>query len=365
MAQPHTQPPENGPTFESSGLIISSPNSAGVAKLNTEVELATMRQMMETLFNRVETLQQNQAIQLAGVHDRLDAVELELPLIQEQSALRIRDLESRMSAEIEEATRSAVDDAKAGLQQEVEGRFGSLATQLESQRKELTEMRESKKLAESKLDRVVRDIERLCGTLGARPSEEAFRQVADAPSSAFRSRIAEHIRRAAVEAAPDESNPLIAGPLMKKPEGAPKESPVAGPVEVRKGTPGANSSPSASVAAVSTAATPTKATAADHTVPGFDDWKRQFMQDGEPQNPTMVSEAQKKIKLAVCPRCFSERIRPASPSRLDALFRLTGMSPQRCRSCSHRFYKRGGVSPEQAVDEENMTSRTEEVLESR
>jgi len=46
--------------------------------------------MMETLFAKMETLQQNQAIQLAGVHDRLDAVELELPLIQEQGALRIR-----------------------------------------------------------------------------------------------------------------------------------------------------------------------------------------------------------------------------------------------------------------------------------
>src|SRR3954471_4518705 len=129
MGQPHTQPPENGPAFESSGLIVSFPHAAAGAKRNPDVELATMRQMIEALFNRVETLQQNQAIQLAGVHDRLDAVELEIPLIQEQSALRIRDLETRMSVEIEEAARSAVDDAKAGLHQEVEGKFGSLTTQ--------------------------------------------------------------------------------------------------------------------------------------------------------------------------------------------------------------------------------------------
>jgi len=298
--------------------------------------------MMEALFNRVETLQQNQAIQLAGVHDRLDAVELEIPLIQEQSALRIRDLETRMSVEIEEAARSAVDDAKAGLHQEVEGKFGSLTTQLESQRKELTEMRESKKLAESKLDRVVQDIERLCGTFAPGPVEKTSPLVSDVPASAFRSRIAEHIRKAAMQAAPDESNPLIGDPLPKKREGA---------------TPtGTHIAPKTN---------PSKAMAGDHPVPGFDDWKRQFMQEGEPLNPTMISEAQKKVKLVVCPRCFSERVRPASAVRLDALFRLTGLNPHRCRSCSHRFYKRGGVTSELPIEDENMTSRTEEVVESR
>jgi len=212
------------------------------------------------------------------------------------------------------------------------GKFGSLATQLESQRKELTEMRDLKKLAESRLDRVVQDIERLCGTLTPRPGAETSRTVADSPQSAFRSRIAEHIRKAAVEAAPDASNPLVGDPLPKKPLSAASE---------------------------------TKAPAVDHAVPGFDDWKRQFMQDGEPLNPTMVFDEQKKIKLVVCPRCFSERTRPASPVRLDALFRLTGLSPHRCRSCSHRFYKRGGVTSELPIDDEDVTSRTEEVLESQ
>ncbi len=108
-----------------------------------------MRQMMETLFSRVEALQQNQAMQFAGVHDRLDAVELELPLIQEQSALRVRDLEARMSVEIEEAARTAAEEVAAGLQEDVAGKFGSLAAQIESQSNELNQMRESKRQVES------------------------------------------------------------------------------------------------------------------------------------------------------------------------------------------------------------------------
>src|SRR5690348_16960787 len=100
MVPPNTQQPEPGQPPQA-GLILSSLNDASLATLPPEAQLATMRQMVETLFARVETLQQNQAMQFSGVHDRLDAVELELPLIQEQSALRIRDLEERMSGEIE------------------------------------------------------------------------------------------------------------------------------------------------------------------------------------------------------------------------------------------------------------------------
>ena len=78
-------------------------------------------------------------------------------------------------------------------------------------------------------------------------------------------------------------------------------------------------------------------------VPGFDDWKRQFMQAGEPLNPTLGPENIAKGKLAICPRCYSDRTRPATLTRLDGLFRLAGYYPHRCRACSHRFYKRGAT----------------------
>src|SRR5580658_2009296 len=105
MGQPITNTSQTGETVDSNALIVSLANG-NLQVVPPEVELATVRQMMETLFARVDALQQNQAVQLAGVHDRLDAVELEIPLIQEQSALRIRDLETRMTVEIGEAARS-------------------------------------------------------------------------------------------------------------------------------------------------------------------------------------------------------------------------------------------------------------------
>src|SRR5579862_2283788 len=109
MDQPIPNPSLMGELVDSNALIVSPPDANAVANAAPEVERAAVRHMMQTLFARMETLQQNQAVQLAGVHDRLDAVELELPLIQEQGALRIRDLEARMGAEIEQAARSAAE----------------------------------------------------------------------------------------------------------------------------------------------------------------------------------------------------------------------------------------------------------------
>jgi hypothetical protein len=400
MGQPHTQPPENGPALEMAGLILSA-NSGGLARLPPEAELSTMRQMMETLFSRIDTLQQNQARQFAGVHDRLDAVELELPLIQEQSALRIRDLESRMTVEIEEAARSAVEEAASGLQEEVAGKFGSLAAQIESQRKELSHMRESRKEAESKLNRVVEDIERLCGSLAPAPRlvEEKQPVIPETPASPFRTRIAEHIKRAAVDAAPDESNPLIGDPTHKKPVAgtlpvgpqpvSPRFAARTGDLPSSVGKQSVESvkpaSPAATVNVPFTAHSPAKPAArtspaipvatpatarvawgtADGAVPGFDSWKRQFMQDGEPPAPALVAEPDGRIKSVICPRCYSERTRPASAARLDGIFRLAGYSPYRCRSCTNRFYKRGMSAGEIHVTEEHAEARTEETVDSR
>src|SRR6202789_4328032 len=111
MGEPIPNTSQRSETLDSNALILSSFNANALANLPPDAELATVRQIMETLFARMDTLQQNQAIQMAGVHDRLDAVELELPIIQEQGALRIRDLEARMSAEIEEASRATVEEA--------------------------------------------------------------------------------------------------------------------------------------------------------------------------------------------------------------------------------------------------------------
>lgn len=203
-----------------------------------------MRQAVETLIARVEALQQRHAMQFAGVHDRLDAVELELPLIQEQSALRMRDLETRMSAEVEETARTAAEEMAARLREDVAGKFGSLTAQIESQSYELSQMRESRRLAESRLNSAIEGVERLCASLGARGAEtqygtpdgglepghrmepvypiepvypESAYTMAEPSTSPFRTRIAEHIRKAAVDAAPDESNPLV-GDLAAKRE---------------------------------------------------------------------------------------------------------------------------------------------------
>jgi hypothetical protein len=351
-----------------------------------------MRHMMEALFARVDALQQNQAVQLSGVNDRLDAVELEIPLIQEQSALRIRDLESRMSAEIEEAARSAAEEATAGIHEEVAGKFGSLSSLFESQRSELMQLRDSKRETEDRLSRVILDVERLCGNLAPKAMEEIPRPMVESPASPYRSRIAEHIRKAALEAAPDDSNPLVGDPALKKPmtEPTPPETVVAAPGATHIATVAKAAAPIPSVAAASrnggvqkpaaaamqvtspspvapsspAVVPPTTIAAGSQTVPGFDDWKRQFMQDGDPLHPTLTPEAGKQNKLVICPRCYSERTRPATLTRIDALFRLTGYSPHRCKACAHRFYKRGATAAP-GVDEEGVEGRTEEVMETR
>jgi hypothetical protein len=448
MDQLNTQPPEDGQALEAGGIILSSVNVTDIASLPPETQLATMRQIMETLFSRVEALQQNQAVQFAGVHDRLDAVELEIPLIQEQGALRIRDLEARMSVEIDEAARIAAEEAAAGLQEDVAGRFGALMAHIEGQRKELSQMRESKKLADSRLNRVVQDIERLCGNLGTHPAEEVQRPVIETVASPFRSRIAEHIRKAAVEAAPDDSNPLLKnqqpGARTQEAATAAGAAPTPASSGIRQGAPAPAASlrqpepvspqpltaapvESASKAGSAETAVPifddwkrqfmqegeplqptlgeprreftAVAGSTETSVPGFDDWKRQFMRQGEPVEPTLGQPGRKlktvpgsggtsvpgfddwkrqfmqegeplqptlgepgtKLKAVVCPRCYSERTRPATLTRLDGLFRLTGFNPHRCRSCAHRFYKRGAAS-DPVHDEDGAHTPSEEAV---
>jgi hypothetical protein len=377
---PDVQTPE-GPTFDSGELVRTTGSSADVARLPPDVQLATVRQMMETLAARVESLQENQAIQFAGVHDRLDAVELEIPLIQEQSALRIRELETRMDAEIGEAARSAVEEMTAGLQEEVSGKFGSLAAQIESQGKELSEMRESKRLTESRLNRAVQDIERLCGDLSPRPVEEVYRPATETVVSPMRSRIAEHIRRAAVEAAPDESNPLVDGPVQHARATAPRTDEVQ--IVARTGPELAEAGASApadtqSAALLSTAPAPDVSPSAAQpaaavpvvppakpVLPGFDDWKRQFMQEGEPLNPVPDARSDSKARMVICPRCFSERTRPAARGWLDRVYRVGGFTPHRCRSCSHRFYVRGAPESESPFGDGGAEAHIEEAIETR
>src|SRR5579871_876479 len=174
MGDPNPQTREPEQISDARGVIVSPVDESGVTAHSAAAELATMRQMMETLFARMEVLQQNQAVQFATVNDRLDAVELEVPLIQEQTALRMRDLESRMGSEIEESARLAAEAVVASLQDDVAGKFGSLTSQIENQRKELLSMRESKILAESRLNQVIEDIERLSGNLQPSPVQEAL-----------------------------------------------------------------------------------------------------------------------------------------------------------------------------------------------
>jgi hypothetical protein len=282
----HPNPP--GDRGDSGALMLSFPDANALAHLPPQVEIATMRQMMDSLFARVDSLQQNQAIQLAGVHDRLDAVELEIPVIQEQSALRMRDLEARVSQGFEEAA--------ATLQLEVAGKFNSLAAQMEAQRDELSLLRESKKQADTRLNRAIEDIERLCSNMG-----EPLTAYRPAASPIRHSRNSEHIR------AP--------GPLVPNGSAAAPKLKVQIPEAAAKPAPQSN------------------------TVPGFEAWKRQFMLDGEPQAPSLVSETAGH-RIVICPRCYSDRTRPATLGRLDRLFHMAGFTPHRCRSCAHRFYKR-------------------------
>ena len=369
MDLPDTYPQETDPP-QHGGLIRTANYEAALSELPHETQLTTMRQMMETLFSRIDALQQTQAVQLAGVHDRLDAVELEIPLIQEQSALRIRDLETRMTAEIQEATRAVVDEMSAGFQEEVAGRLSTLMAQIESQRNDLTHMCDSKRDVESKLDRAVRDIERLCGNLAppapapvkpaaaapavpvpAAPATRAVEvsqpQSAEPAASPYKVRISEHIRKAAIEAAPQASNPLVGQPAARTPAPPPAPLPPPRPAP----------------------ASPTPATVAarsedkNATAPAFDDWKRRFMHSTDHLSLPKLGEPPHH-ELIACPRCYSVLTRPATPNRVDALLRLAGMYPHRCRSCSHRFYKKGVPGTELPADE-HETARSSEMMEIR
>jgi hypothetical protein len=216
--------------------------------------------------------------------------------------------------------------------------LGSLVAQIENQRNELAQMRDSKKLAETKLDRVVQDIERLCGNLTPRPPETSAPAAAPAQASPYRVRIAERIRKAAMEAAPEDHNPLIGQPA---PRVAPASPVVSQPVR-----------PAAA------------AQAPEKAIPGFDDWKRRFMESNENLNAQKSAESRKHEVIA-CPRCYSILTRPATPNRVDGLLRLAGMIPHRCRACSHRFYKKGVPAPDAPAEGEQAEAQSEEMMEIR
>lgn len=343
-----------GPGQGDAGSLVPASNG-GVAVTAAEAEIVAVRQMLEMLYGRFEALQQNHARQFAGVHDRLDAVELEIPLIQESSALRIRDLEERMGSAIEEAAKAAVEDAAAGLQADFASRFGSLASQLDSQHQELLQLRDSRKSTESKLDRAIQEIERIGCVWGEQGEHQRQPRPPELPvptASPARTRIAQHIRQAAIDLAPDVSNPLVADPPPRKlPEDAWAEAVaraarlghVAAAAAGQSGTPAQNpvvaNSPANSASATKTSAP--ERSAPERRDPGFEEWKRQFMQPGEPLMPTLKSADEEKAKKGAvnCPRCDSARVRVATRNSLDELFGLIRLTPHRCRTCSHRFYK--------------------------
>jgi hypothetical protein len=312
-------------------MIRSSAGANAVANVPPEVELATVRQMMQTLFSKVEALQQNQAIQMAGVHDRLDAVELELPLIQEQGALRMRDMEARMSAEIDQATHS-------------------LAARMETQQTELSQLREAKKQTETRLSQAVLDIERLCGTLAQRQEERDHRPFVE-PLSPYRSRISEHIRKAALELAPNGHNVPPHSPAARERQFAPstptieKAVPARPPMAPLPVSQPAPNPPAPAAAMAAQAPIPdARPGPAGNSIPDFDSWKRQFMENGDAAIPGRAPEVESGSATVICPRCNSDRTRPAASNRWDPLYRLAKLSPHRCRSCSHRFYKRVGTA---------------------
>ena len=259
MEQPNPISRKNGDTPVSGSLVPAFPNENEVVPRHAEGELAAVRQMMELLHSRFDALQQSHAVQFAEVHERLDGVELEIPLIQEQSALRLRDIESRMNSGIEE------------VKAEISGKLGSLSSLFETQRQELSRVRESKQRTEDRLNRAILDIEKLCGSAGRQP----------APAQAT----------------------------------APFRAPTPPPQPERAGL-------------------------------KFDDWVKQYMEIGESDAPDPeIWPAGKDIPR--CPQCDSSRIRPATPIKIDAFFRLFRLSPHRCRSCAHRFYRLGkAVVPE-------------------
>jgi len=280
MDQPNPTTPgrENNGTPESLVPSPSSPN--GVVRTQAEAELAVVRQMMESLYARFEALQQNHAIQFAGVHERLDAVELEIPLVQERTALGMRNIESRLNAGIEEV--------RAELQAEVSGRLGSLSAQFETQHLELSRLQEAKQATEIRLNRALQDLERLTNSMG--------RQTA-----------------------------------VHQPEHAPLVRPQADP-------------PPPPVPAVPAAATNAPVqppyVQVDHR---FEEWKKQYMEFDNAHPPDPEADAPLDPEILTCPRCASIRVRRAKPVGIDRLFRLAGLKPHRCRTCSHRFYKMGEV----------------------
>ena len=290
------------PVRENDGMpesLVPSPSSHnGVARTHADAELAAVRQMMESLYARFESLQQNHAIQFAGVHERLDAVELEIPLIQERTALGMRNIESRVKAGIEEV--------RAELQAEVSGRLGSLSAQFETQHRELSRLQEAKQVTENRLNRALQDLERLTNSMG---EQTATHQ--------------------------PERAPLV------RPQADPRAAPV--PAVPAPAPYAPVQSPQARV---------------DRR---FEGWKKQYMEFGESGNghqPDRQLETRPVSDILTCPRCSSIRVRPATPTGIDRLFRLAGIKPHRCRSCSHRFYKTGEVVlAEQTEDKVEPASR--------
>lgn len=280
-------PPENEMMDSLGSLVPSSPNEDGDARHHAELELTTVRQMMESLYARFEALQENNAIQFAGVHERLDAVELEVPLIQEQSALRMRDIETRVNAGLEEV--------RADLQAEVATKLGSLSELFEAQHRELARLQESKQTTEQRLNRAILDLEKLSGNFS-------------------------HQRPATGLAAPAPVEKLPVEPIPEKP--------------VVRGTGDT----------------------------GFEQWKKQYMEFNE-SDETDLADQPLNPKCLTCPRCYSIRIRPATPMGFDRLFSFARLRPLRCRACSHRFYKLGAVvladpPEEHSVSEASGTKET-------
>ena len=307
-----------------------------------------MWQIMESLFDQVQTLQQNQAIHFSSVHDRLDAVELELPLIQEQSALRIRDIEVRMTGEVQDA----VEEATSGLQNAFMGKLGSLTELIENQQRELAQIRESRQLTETRLSHAVRDIERLCGELTPHRDNERFHSQPESPGYVYPPQVGEHPRKVAFEFSRGPGNSLVAEPNLKR-SLAYSENGIPDARLSRQGQPtSARSAFHRQEAAKPDGERVLRSKPAESSVPGFDDWKLQFMLDPESSETTLPPAQEAKDKIPRCPKCLSERIRPATHTRLDLVFRLIGLTPHRCRACTHRFYKYGPpVSPAVHPDE--------------
>jgi len=167
---------------------------------------------------------------------------------------------------------------------------------------------------------------------GPHPGEEPHRPHSEPAASPFRSRIAGNIRQAAAGLVPNVDSPRFNEPRLEnlRMDWAAGErrgqlgtaarsavTPVAGARRVRV-VPGAGiqTSVGGQAAARQAAVHVTAARAASvnpgsqargsgKDVPGFDAWKRQFMQDGEPLDSALPAEPETKSETVVCPRCYS------------------------------------------------------------